>query len=76
MDPFAIFFVHFTKQLEKIGDPSWTSRTVIRVTRFGRCAITTRRDGPMVLPSLPSLAIRDHERERLVTFPIPIVRNS
>ena len=27
-------------------------------------------------PSLLSLAIRDHKRECLVTFPIPIVRNS
>ena len=47
-----------------------------RMTRFGRCAITTRSDGVRALPSLPSLAIRNHKRECLVAFPIPIIRDS
>jgi hypothetical protein len=47
-----------------------------RMTRFGRCAITTRSDGVRALPSLPSLAKPNHKRECLVAFPIPIIRNS
>src|SRR6266852_4202283 len=44
-----------------------------RITRFGRCPITTRSDSARALPSLP---IHDHKRERLVAFPMPILRNS
>jgi hypothetical protein len=57
--------VHFTKQHEKLSEPSLTSLTVTRMMRFGRCAISTRSDSARPLPSLPSLAIRDHKRERL-----------
>ena len=46
------------------------------MTRFGRCAITTRSDSARTLPSLPSLAIRNHKRDRLAAIPIPILRNS
>jgi hypothetical protein len=75
-DPFAIFFVHFTKHHEKINGPSRTSRSETRIPRFGRCAITTSSDSTRALPSSPSLTICNHKRERLVAFPIPIVRNS
>ena len=57
-------------------DPPEISRTMTRMTRFGQCAITTCSDGVRALPSLPSLAIRNHKQECLVAFPIPIIRNS
>lgn len=63
-DPFAIFFVYLAKQQEEVSRPHPPRM------RFGS-AIATRRHSPGVLASLASFTIRDHKRERLITFLIP-----